>query len=129
MRGLNTTLFAVGVVAAGLLGTAEAARNGEMALQPALLTWSEGLPGPELQLVSGRHSGHGGHRHHLDRRSFRHDSRHFHHFDHRRHGFHRHDHFVHERPWLHHGALGVSFCIRSSGVLFCFNDSVRPHHY
>lgn len=135
MRGLKTFCYALGLVGAGVFGTALAANEpAGLTLQPAVLSWSDGAQ--ELLLISGRH---GGHRHHGGGQVFHHDSRHFRHFDNHRHFRHfddhhpfvhrhgHHKHFIHDHRLLHRGNLGVSFCLRSNGVLFCFNDSVR--HY
>lgn len=126
---------------AGLLFAATAAgRSDEMDLRPAVVTLddtSAGHPEGMVLLARGGHGGHGhdmflrgGHRGHGHDRFIHGGHRHQHHFKSHLHRHHFNGHFGHFGKHRHfHPGFGVSFCVRDSGVLVCFNDHAFGHRH
>jgi hypothetical protein len=88
-------------------------------------------------LAKGGHGGHGhdrflhgGHRGHGHDRFFHGGHRHHHHFKSHLNRHHFDESFGHFGPPRHfYPGFGASFCVRDSGVLFCFNDHAFGHRY
>lgn len=126
---------------AGLLFAAPAgAWSDDKDISPAVVSFGDSSAGHQEGMVLLARGGHGGHGH--DR--FLHSGHRGHGHDRIIHGGHRHQHQFKSHLHRHHfdghygyfgnyryfhPGFGVSFCVRDSGVLVCFNDHALGHRH